>query len=51
MTKLALCENILKGKKKPLDYQTSWFDFFNSSSGTHALPPLLLGTGENYTKD
>jgi hypothetical protein len=51
MTKLAFCEDILKEKKRPLDCQTSWFDFFNSSSGTRALPSLLLGTGENYPKD
>jgi hypothetical protein len=51
MIKLAFCKDILKEKKRPLDRQTSWFDFFNSSSGTCALPSLLLGTGENYPND
>jgi hypothetical protein len=51
MTKLAFCEVILKEKKRPLDCQTTWFDFFNPSSGTCALPPLLLGNEENYPKN
>ena len=34
-----------------LSLQISVFDFFKSSSGTRALPPVLLGIADDNTDD
>ena len=37
----------MKENKRYLPHQTSVLQFFRLSSGTHALPPALLGTGDD----
>jgi len=47
---LVCCEAILKEKKRSLYRQNSVLGFFNSSSGFHASPPVLLYIG-NVVED
>jgi hypothetical protein len=51
MRVLACYEEILKEKKRFLSHQSSWLDFFKSSSGTHASPPVLLDIGGDQPDD
>jgi len=44
---LACCEQIVKENNRYLAHQTSVLKFFRSSSGTRALPPVLLDTGDD----
>jgi len=44
-------EKILKEKKGFWSRQTSMFDFFKSPSGTHALPPVMVNSGDDDKDD
>jgi hypothetical protein len=50
MRALACCEEILR-EKKSLSSQNSVLDFFKSSSGFHASPPVLLYNGYDDPDD
>jgi hypothetical protein len=51
MRVLACYKEILNYKKRSLCTQSSELDFFKSSSGTHASPPVLLDTGGDHPDD
>jgi hypothetical protein len=48
---LACCEEIVKENKRYLPHQTSVLQFFKSSPGNRALPPVLLDTGDDSEDD
>jgi len=48
---LACCEQTVKENKRYLPHQTSVLQFFRSSSGTRALSPVLLDTGDDDSDD
>jgi hypothetical protein len=47
MKMLACFEEILQEKNSSLSLARSVIDFFKLSSGTHALPPVLVDIGGN----
>ena len=51
MRTLACCEEILKEKKKSSSRRSSMLDSFNSSSGSRALPSVLLNIGNDDSCD
>ena len=48
MRMLSCFEKMLKKMKGSWSHQTSMFGFFKSPSGTHALPPVPVNSGDDH---
>ena len=48
---MSTCYDEILKQKRSFPFHTSVLDFFKSSSGTQALPPVLLDTGHDDPDD